>query len=159
MKIRRILPLLAIAAVALFALASCDQMLESIYPDQTVNVAGNNTFILDVHTDWNSVGYDIYYGPLTVVLTDSLGNVVDKRTTWLSYQGYDDIISEWVFSNLKADTYSAYVWIDYDNDGTTSGDYDYGYYWPVSSGYLSGGSSFSNAEYVYFNDYVEKSIP
>jgi len=161
MKIKKIIPLLAVVVVALFALASCDQMLESIYPEQT-GQTGTNTLTVqaDVHYYYAgySVGDDIYYGPLTVLLKKD-GVTYDKQTTWLNNPYYYNTISStWTFNNLPDGTYTAYVWIDYNNDGTTNGDYDYGNYWPTSSYYLSASSTDSIYEDVYDFYYQAKSV-
>ncbi|MGA2975740.1 MAG: hypothetical protein ABSF77_10565 [Spirochaetia bacterium] len=166
MKIRKLLPLLAFAVVALFFLASCDRMLEAIYPGQTTPPPPpqSNQLIVDVSTYYSSVLTDIYYGPLTILLkrwdgVSSAGyQYYDQSKMWLSYQHYDEMLSSWTYNNLPDGYYIAYVWVDFNQDGTPYGDYDYGYYWPVSSSYLTGNYSTLIHEYVYYYGYNAKYI-
>jgi hypothetical protein len=151
MKIRKILPLLTLAVVALFALSSCDQILESMFPADTNQLAGSNTLTVNVDTAFWSVGNDIYYGPLTVALVKNGTTLVEKRTYWLDFVGADPIQASWTFNGLETATYAAYVWIDYDNDGTWKGDFDYDAGWYGGNSYTFSGTkeSWTLQQYVY----------
>jgi hypothetical protein len=148
MKTRKLVLLVAITVAAAFVLTGCDAMLESIYPNETNPPETYNSLTVTVYADYSSVGADIWTGPLTIAvykdgalyttLTDDLSNY---------WYGYNLIEYYYTFTNLPSGTYMAYAWIDYNNNGTPTGDYDYGDYWPAvqsdysSSVYLSGGSS------------------
>jgi hypothetical protein len=73
MKIRKILPLVLLALIALFSLSSCDWLLDTIFQ-------GNNTFNVYVsiakgtHTDWATTG------SVTVYLYDYGNNLVATMT-------------------------------------------------------------------------------
>lgn len=151
MKIRKILPLLTLAVIALFTLSSCDQLLESLFPADTNQLAGSNSLTVNVDTAYWSVGNDIYYGPLTVALVKDGTTLVEKRTYWLNYVGADPIKASWTFNGLETATYTAYVWIDYNNDSSWTGDYDYSSNWDGGNSYTFSGTkeSWTQQEYVY----------
>jgi hypothetical protein len=157
MKIRKILPLLVLAVVSLLALSSCDQMLEALFPADTNGGAGNNSITVDAHTYYSTVQGDIYYGPLTVVLMKG-GAAVEKNTYWLNYYGINDMEAAWTFNNLADGPYSVYVWIDYNNNGQPTGDYDYGQLWGQTVS-VSGGQAVTAADYVNYSGYNAQITP
>jgi hypothetical protein len=161
MKRRTRIALFAASALAILALAGCDAMLESIYPNET---NPSNTLTVTVYMDYNSVSTDIYQGPLTIVLYKD-GETYATLTADVYYEGSRWIEYYYTFTGLPKGTYTAYCWIDYNNDGDTTGDCDYGYYWPAEQGdgtqsvYLSGGASGNFTEYIYYYDYQYKWLP
>jgi hypothetical protein len=161
MKNRTIAALLAVGALAAAALTGCDSMLESIFPEETNH---NNSITVTVQTDYASVGLDIKQGPLRLILKKD-GYTYATETRDLAYAGSNPITATFPFTNLPKGTYTAYAWIDYNDDGTTYGDYDYGYYWPgvqadgVSAyAYLDGGVPGALTEWVYYFGYESKYV-
>jgi hypothetical protein len=141
MKTRKLLPLLALAVLALFALSSCDQMLESIYPEQT-NPPASNTIYLTVQTWYSYVGDNVYYGPLMVeVLDSSAYTVVASDSRYLSYNYYDPIVENFSFYSLDDGNYTVNTWLDTNYNG-------------VMDGYEYQASSYS----LYLSDYSTQSI-
>jgi hypothetical protein len=145
MKTRKIIPLLAVAVVALFALASCDQLLENIYPDQTTP-KGNNTVTIDVYTYADNISYyysgSIYAGPLTIQLYKD-GAVYRTQATDLSNPDlYSVLDTTFTFDSLPDGSYTAYAWIDANKNGIEDDSF-YNGLAPSYIGYLAGGSSAS----------------
>jgi len=118
MKIRKILPLLAIAVVALLALSSCDQMLESLFPADTgqLDTQGTNSLLVKVAVNWNS---NLQGTKIVIDLYDSTGvNMVDYREYIVSDTGY--LVNHYSadFQFLTDGAYFVNVYID------TNGDYN-----------------------------------
>lgn len=130
MKTRKILPLLALAVVALFALSSCDAMLESLFPADTgqLSTQGTNSITVEAGVWW-------FYldkpgtGKLRIEIWDStFTNRVDYRTFDVYYTGYDTIYYSADFNFLVDGTYYVEAWIDQNGDGLPN-DINYGYPW------------------------------
>jgi hypothetical protein len=155
MKIKKILPLLAIAVVALFALSSCDQMLEAIYPNETTPPSStNNAISLSVYTTqsalWTASGFTatIYDGKLRVEVRDSNGVVVETGSTSQYNSGYDVVDAYWYFSGLKDGTYYVHAWIDQNGDGLENDAWYYKASYSGSSLVVSSGSTYDAYLYI-----------
>jgi hypothetical protein len=140
MKIRKLLPILILAAAALVALSGCDAMLEGLFP--SLKQSGTNSVTVSVDTflyGVGGVGSDISAGDLVVALVDdSTGKVVGSpRYIWLpNYNhGLDPItLSEPIyFGGLFNRNYTAYAWIDADGDNQPISDFDYNLNWGATS--------------------------
>jgi len=104
MKIKKLLPLVLLAAAAVLMLSSCDAMLDAIFPsDQiSVDVMVSKSYSPAFYTDW-------YYGTpsrVTLTLFDATANVISTQSS-----GWSDIDSNYVhyvftFLNLKDHVYS-----------------------------------------------------
>jgi hypothetical protein len=98
MKIRKILPLLAIGLVAMFFLAGCDQILENLFPKDTGHDtnSGNNSVMINAFlwTDQDKVTSP-WFGEVHIDLMDATGTTVVKST------------SDWAYS------YDTYYYDDY----------------------------------------------
>jgi uncharacterized protein (DUF2141 family) len=121
MKIRKILPLLAIAVVALFALSSCDQMLESLFPADTgqLESQGTNSLLVKVAVNWNS---NLQGTKIVIDLYDSTNTVIDYRAYFVSDTGYAVNHYSADFQFLTDGAYYVNVYID------TNGDYNPDFY-------------------------------
>ncbi len=83
MKPRRLLPLIYVAAGALFLLSGCDAMLDAIFPSNqiTVDVAVSRT---SYYNDWYAAFvYGSYPGSVTLYMYDN-GNPTAVTATWSS---------------------------------------------------------------------------
>jgi hypothetical protein len=102
MKIRKILPLLAIVLVAAFILAGCDSVLETLFPNDTGHGGGstpaNNTISVTAFL-WTDRYYatSAYFGKVHIDLMDSTGTtVVQSASQWVS--GWDSsFYDSWVY--------------------------------------------------------------
>ncbi len=104
---KKIIPLILVAVVAIFLLAGCDAMLESIYPNQT---AGKNTIDVTVNELYT------YPQPIVVEVFDSAGNYVASTSFYTIYANGSYYYNDVAFTRLKDDTYTLYAWIDINQD-------------------------------------------
>ncbi len=135
MKIRKLLPILVVAVVAVVALSSCDNILAGLF---NLHPAGTDSVTVNVDTyylGYWGVGTAIRYRDLMVVLTDSSGNVVGTPyRISLTFSGDDPIVAPPVtFGGLDAGNYTAYAWIDFDQDSQPTYDYDFNDNWGQSA--------------------------
>jgi hypothetical protein len=119
---KKIIPVLLLASVALFILAGCDKMLEGIYPDQTGQDKGNNTFQVQAEVISacfaNPYGVKVYF-----TLKDDMGNALQTYFSDLtsSYNG-SRLEASAIFSLLPDGNYSVDVLYDaYGDNGLYDG--------------------------------------
>jgi hypothetical protein len=103
MKMRKILPLVILAAVAVFSLTSCDALLDAIFQKNQITVDVQiNTL---THT-WFS------YESVTVTLIDTnTGETWVDSQGWGSYNGISHVADYYFssFRNLPNDTFQVYA--------------------------------------------------
>ncbi len=152
--------LLAVAAVAL--LTSCDAMLESLFPADTVGTGiGSNTLTVNITGYDYSSAYPGYWGytglnftyyakqPIYVEVYDQYGNKIQDNLMspthfldWSAYASYTYVrkATPVVFNGLKDGTYTFKVWYaeDGNNDPIWEATYTNGWYY-TDYVYLNGG--------------------
>jgi hypothetical protein len=130
MKIRKILPLLALAVIALFTLSSCDQILESMFPADTGQLVtqGKNSISVELGVNWLTYPGT---GKLIVEIKDSSNKLIETRQFDVYYTGYDTIYYSAEFNFLFDGTYLIYAWIDKNGNGIAD-DPNYGDLFPAS---------------------------
>ena len=148
------LTLLAVAAAAL--LTSCDAMLETLFPKDTVGTGtGSNTLTINVTGYQSYGGYWGYYGlgmtygarPLYVQVYDQGSTLVATSpafyfTGTVGYS-YNSVSASTQIVGLKDGTYTFKIWYDYAYSGTPDWTYtnSNGWYYTdyvyTSSGYTS----------------------
>jgi hypothetical protein len=130
MKLRKILPLLGLATVALLALSSCDQMLQSLFPAETgqLKTQGKDSISVQVTVDTT---YPVLNQQLRVELWDpTYTTMYDSRVFTVSDTGYRYNDYKADFNWLVDGTYNVDVWID-ENGNKIPDDnwWDYGTPW------------------------------
>lgn len=114
---KKIIPIVILAAAAVFLLAGCDAMLESIYPDQTGRDKGTNSVSVDVAVDPSAIT-DWYAHKVWIRLEN-----MDTSVTWYrdsmvmgsstSYRCYAGA----TFDFLSDGTYAVTAWFDSNDNG------------------------------------------
>lgn len=147
------LTLLAVAAAAL--LTSCDAMLETLFPKDTVGTGtGSNTLNVTVTGYQQYGGYWGYYGnyysggtqPIHIQVWDQGSTLVAEKTAYFTGAvgaSYSNVSATTQFTGLMDGTYTFKIWYDYDGDTKDTWEYNNsnGWYYTdyvyTSSGYTS----------------------
>jgi len=158
---KKTLKLVFLAVAALALLTSCDAMLESLFPAETIGTGtGSNSvtfhvrgwdyysgYISAYEGDWAGY-YELYSGgPVQTIWVEVFDqNGVSKgvqSTTFDGTGGYGyerPTVSDVTFSGLTDGTYTFRVWYDLDGDGTSTYEGNYYYYYYVDYADVSGSS-------------------
>jgi flagellar basal body L-ring protein FlgH len=115
---KKIIPLMLLAAGALLLLAGCDQMLESIYPDQTNknNTVVTYTLPVEVRADPNTIpewwNHDVW-----MQLTDSKGNSIWQDSLFQGDSYSTTVYASTTFNYIEGGDTQLLVWFDANDNG------------------------------------------
>ena len=98
MKIKKLLPLVLLAAATVLMLSSCDAMLDAIFPSNQISVdvmASKHTFGTDFYSDW----YHCNPSTVTITLVDNTAGTMQTQVG--SWTDIDNHYVHYVFTFLK----------------------------------------------------------
>jgi hypothetical protein len=118
---KKIIPLVLLATAAVFLLAGCDILLESIYPDQTMKNKGIYSLPVEVRANPSAIN-EWWNHKVWVQLTDSQGNTQYQDSLFQGDSYSYTVFASTTFNFLNEGSYSVFVWFDANDNGQPDSD-------------------------------------